>query len=92
VKTTVNVNEISQSGINGQSGPEMERALKEISDLKAKLKEYEAKMINLTFDNTEMLDESNTSSKRASLGKDETATVFLKEQLAFVNERLRGLT
>lgn len=73
----------------------MERALKEISELKAKLKEYEAKMLDfqsLTFDNTEMLDESNTSSKRVSLGKDETATVFLKEQLAFVNERLKSLT
>ena len=72
----------------------MERALKEISELKAKLKEYEAKMLDfqsLTFDNTEMLDESNTS-KRVSLGKDESATVFLKEQLAFVNERLRSLT
>lgn len=43
VKTTVNVNEISQ--FNGQNqGPEMERAIKEIQDLKARLKEYEIKI------------------------------------------------
>lgn len=44
VKTTVNVNEISNGLFNGQLGPEMEKANKEISDLKLKLKEYEQKM------------------------------------------------
>lgn len=44
VKTTVNVNEISNGLFNGQLGPEMEKANKEISDLKSKLKEYEQKM------------------------------------------------
>ena len=40
VKSTVNINEISQ--LNGQnSGPEYERAQKEIKDLKAKVKEFE---------------------------------------------------
>jgi hypothetical protein len=44
VKTTVNINEISQS-FNGQnSGPEMEKALKEIQELKSKVKEYEDKI------------------------------------------------
>lgn len=42
MKTTVNVNEINNSF--GQSGPELEKANKEISDLKSKLKEYELKM------------------------------------------------
>lgn len=42
VKTTVNVNEISQGS---HTGPEMEKAHKEITDLKAKLKDYELKML-----------------------------------------------
>lgn len=42
MKTTVNINEISQ-GL-----PEMEKANKEICELKAKLKEYEGKMIDLS--------------------------------------------
>lgn len=45
MKTTVNVNEINQGLFNGQMGPEMEKAQKEISDLKAKLKEFENKAL-----------------------------------------------
>jgi len=45
VKTTVNVNEINQGLFNGQLGPEMEKAQKEISDLKAKLKDFETKIL-----------------------------------------------
>ena len=41
VKTTVNVNEINSSTQN----PEMEKALKEIKELRAKLKEYEIKIV-----------------------------------------------
>ena len=47
VKTTVNVNEINQGLFNGQMGPEMEKAQKEILDLKAKLKEFETKVLEL---------------------------------------------
>lgn len=39
------MNEISQMG--GASGPEVERAYKEINELKQKLKEYEQKMIEI---------------------------------------------
>ena len=46
VKTTVNVNEISQFS-SAQFGPEMEKAQKEINDLKLKLKEYEFKVIEM---------------------------------------------
>ena len=41
MKTTINVNEVSANGAN----PEMEKALKEITDLKSKLKEYENKLL-----------------------------------------------
>lgn len=46
MKTTVNVNEISQFS-SAQFGPEMEKAQKEINDLKLKLKEYEFKVIEM---------------------------------------------
>ncbi len=52
VKTTVNVNEISQI----QSGPEMEKAQKEISDLRAKLKEFEQKVIELQSQSVSKID------------------------------------
>lgn len=42
VKTTVNVNEISQVG----QSPEMEKAQKEIIELKMKLKEYEQRIMD----------------------------------------------
>jgi hypothetical protein len=42
VKTTINVNEIFS---NANSSPEMDKALKEITELKSKIKDYEEKMI-----------------------------------------------
>ncbi len=51
VKTTVNVNEINQGLFNGLMGPEMEKAQKEISDLKAKLKEFENKVLEYQSSN-----------------------------------------
>lgn len=45
VKTSVNVNEISQGMLNGTAGPELEKAQREINELKSKLKEYETKMV-----------------------------------------------
>lgn len=54
VKTTVNINEISQ--FNGQnSGPEMERAIKEIQELKSKLKEYELKITDFQNTSSQMM-------------------------------------
>ena len=84
VKTTVNVNEINQGLFNGQMGPEMEKAQKEILDLKAKLKEFETKV--LEFQNSHIasnqgvesmqIDQSNT---RPSIGKDDFTVSFLKD-------------
>jgi hypothetical protein len=84
VKTTVNVNEINQGLFNGQMGPEMEKAQKEILDLKTKLKEFETKV--LEFQNSHItsnqgvesmqIDQSNT---RPSIGKDDFTVSFLKD-------------
>ncbi len=84
VKTTVNVNEINQGLFNGQMGPEMEKAQKEIQDLKAKLKEFETKV--LEYQNSHIssnqgvesmqIDQSNS---RQSIGKDDFTVSFLKD-------------
>ncbi len=75
-------------------GPEMEKAQKEISDLKAKLKEFENKVLEYQSSNiaqvqgveTMQIDQGNT---RQSIGKDEFTVSFLKDQLRFVTEKQR---
>ena len=82
VKTTVNINEISQFNVQN-TGPEMERAIKEIQELKSKLKEYEFKITDFQNTSSQMMqsatlqlsaiepmqvDQSNSS--RKSLAKD----------------------
>lgn len=59
VKTTVNVNEISQISGYGQFGPEMEKAQKEISELRGKLKEYETKIIEMQSASISKIENAN---------------------------------
>lgn len=81
VKTSVNVNEISQGMLNGTAGPELEKAQREINELKSKLKEYETKMVEfqnsfqdqlssstIIKEDSEMIDESAEPKQRASIG------------------------
>ena len=100
VKTTVNINEISQI----QSGPEVEKAHKEINELKAKLKEYESKMMELQSSSLSKIDKSGDNTgdlmliddlsmvstlQQNAIKEQEFTVSFLKDQLKFLSDRIK---
>ena len=93
VKTTVNVNEISQySGL--QMGHEMEKAQREISELRQKLREFEARAIDQSLSRIDQSAQlmAVDSSTEQSASKEDFAVAMLKDQLKFLGGKIQQAT
>jgi len=98
VKMTINVNEVWQ----GNNNPEMEKAMKEISELKTKLKEYQDRIVqintssigkSLEEEKNNMSIDSNEKSlmqTAVALGNNDMTILFLKDQLAFLQKKVQN--
>mmetsp|Transcript_10430 Transcript_10430/g.10470 ORF Transcript_10430/g.10470 Transcript_10430/m.10470 type:complete len:105 (-) Transcript_10430:493-807(-) len=95
---TINVNEVWQ----GNNNPEMEKAMKEISELKTKLKEYQDRIVqintssigkSLEEEKNNMSIDSNEKSlmqTAVALGNNDMTILFLKDQLAFLQKKVQN--